>query len=209
MGVKFVETNNQSKIQEGEHKGKQWTQVYGKESIRKKAKKGKKSKSAPRYSLRNDNESENNLLNLHEENNEDNELSKSVSQRGDGKNNAKNGRLEEVASRLQSASRTSQEIGGGGESSLSRAEIEERTAEAYAKENGIWIPFVNVFKLGTPGPSGNENDTYFSPDGYVYKVNNLINSGSILPLLGKLLMHNSIFPNTKSPLINTLIKCFF
>ena len=30
-----------------------------------------------------------------------------------------------------------------------------------------------VFDLGTPGPSGNENDTYVSDDA-VYKVNNLM-----------------------------------
>jgi hypothetical protein len=49
--------------------------------------------------------------------------------------------------------------------------------------------------LGVPGPSGNENDTYFSDD-IVYKVNNLLNSGSILRLLDKVKMHNEIFPDT-------------
>ena len=29
-----------------------------------------------------------------------------------------------------------------------------------AKEKGVWIPMTKVFDLGTPGPSGNENDTY-------------------------------------------------
>ena len=53
----------------------------------------------------------------------------------------------------------------------------------------------NVFDLGVPGPCGNENDTYFSND-IVYKVNNLLNSGSILRLLDKVKMHNEIFPDT-------------
>ena len=52
-----------------------------------------------------------------------------------------------------------------------------------------------VFELGAPGPSGNENDTYFSDD-IVYKINNLLNCGSILRLLDKLKMHNEIFPDT-------------
>ena len=52
-----------------------------------------------------------------------------------------------------------------------------------------------VFNLGTPGPSGNENDTYVSND-VIFKVNNLLNSGSILRLLDKVRMHNEIFPDT-------------
>lgn len=52
-----------------------------------------------------------------------------------------------------------------------------------------------VFHLGIPGPSGNENDTYVAEDA-IYKVNNLLNSGSILHLLDKLKMHNTIFPET-------------
>ena len=53
----------------------------------------------------------------------------------------------------------------------------------------------NVFDLGTPGPSGNENDTYVAKD-TIYKVNNLLNSGGICKLLDKILLHNLIFPNT-------------
>lgn len=53
----------------------------------------------------------------------------------------------------------------------------------------------NVFQLGIPGPSGNENDTYVSHD-KIYKVNNLLNSGSIVKLLEKILLHNNIFPET-------------
>lgn len=52
-----------------------------------------------------------------------------------------------------------------------------------------------VFDLGTPGPSGNENDTYVSND-VIYKVNNLLNCGSILRLFEKVRMHNEIFPDT-------------
>ena len=52
-----------------------------------------------------------------------------------------------------------------------------------------------VFDLGTPGPSGNENDTYVSND-IVYKVNNLLNSGSIVKLLEKISLHNILFYDT-------------
>jgi len=59
----------------------------------------------------------------------------------------------------------------------------------------MWIPMDEVFDLGTPGPSGNENDTYVSGTN-IYKVNNLLNSGGIIKLLDKVLFHNLLFPNT-------------
>lgn len=54
----------------------------------------------------------------------------------------------------------------------------------------------DVFRLGIPGPSGHENDTYVSEQD-IYKVNNLLNNnGSIVSLLQKILLHNVIFPDT-------------
>ena len=64
-------------------------------------------------------------------------------------------------------------------------------AEQMAKTGGYWIPMMQVFSLGVPGPSGNENDTYVADDA-VYKVNNLMNSGGIVALLEKVLMHNML-----------------
>ena len=64
-----------------------------------------------------------------------------------------------------------------------------------AKANGYWIPMMDVFDLDVPGPSGNENDTYVA-EKVIYKVYNLLNSGSIVGLLQKILMHNLIFPDT-------------
>lgn len=64
-----------------------------------------------------------------------------------------------------------------------------------AKAEGYWIPMDQVFTLGVPGPSGNENDTYVAEDA-IYKVNNLMNSGGIVSLLHKILMHNILFPET-------------
>ena len=55
---------------------------------------------------------------------------------------------------------------------------------------------MDIFRLGVPGPSGHENDTYVSEQG-IYKVNNLLNNnGSIVSLLQKILLHNTIFPDT-------------
>ena len=52
-----------------------------------------------------------------------------------------------------------------------------------------------VMNLGVPGPSGNENDTYVS-NNTIYKVNNLLNSGSITGLLKKIILHNRLFYET-------------
>lgn len=78
---------------------------------------------------------------------------------------------------------------------MSRFEVEQRAAEQYAKDNGLWLPMSDVFDLGTPGPSGNENDTYVSND-IIYKVNNLLNSGSISRLFEKIALYNDLFYDT-------------
>jgi len=65
-----------------------------------------------------------------------------------------------------------------------------------AKSGGFWIPMMEIFRLGVPGPSGHENDTYVTENG-IYKVNNLLNNnGSIVSLLRKILLHNAVFPDT-------------
>ena len=78
---------------------------------------------------------------------------------------------------------------------VSHFETEQRVAEQMAKSQGFWIPMMDIFNLGVPGPSGNENDTYVG-EKVIYKVNNLLNSGSIIGLLHKILMHNTLFPDT-------------
>ena len=84
---------------------------------------------------------------------------------------------------------------GDSQPHVNHLESEQRAAETFAKEHGVWLPLENVFDLGVPGPSGNENDTYVTDDS-IYKVNNLLNCGSILKLLEKVQMHNVIFPET-------------
>ena len=123
------------------------------------------------------------------------DISESVSQRGDGAYDEENRRIQEVSNELQRLCQLHEEESGDGQRNGTRFEIEQRVAEQYAKEHGIWIPMDNVFDLGTPGPSGNENDTYVAKD-TIYKVNNLLNSGGICKLLDKILLHNLIFPNT-------------
>ena len=123
------------------------------------------------------------------------DIFESVSQGGDGTYDEKNRRIQEVSNELQRLCRLHEEESGNGKTNGSRFEIEQRVAEQYAKSTNIWIPMDNVFDLGVPGPSGNENDTYVAKN-TIYKVNNLLNSGSICKLLDKILLHNLIFPNT-------------
>ena len=103
----------------------------------------------------------------------------------------------ERAIRRSQSSRADETQSGGGQPALSRQEVEARAAEAYAKESGSWIPLNKVFELGRPRPSGNEVDTYVGNDGYIYKVNNLMNSKGILPLFERIKLHNQTFPSTK------------
>ena len=123
------------------------------------------------------------------------DISQSVSQRGRGEEIAENRRIYEVSDELLRRSQLYEAQLRDGQEHVSRFEAEQRVAEQYAKENGLWVPMQEVFDLGVPGPSGNENDTYVSND-IVYKVNNLLNSGSIVKLLDKISWHNILFYDT-------------
>ena len=125
----------------------------------------------------------------------DYDVLESVSQGSDGAQDAENSRIAAIADELRRRSKLYEAQHGDGQPHVSPFEIEQRITESFAKEHGLWIPIDAVFDLGTPGPSGNENDTYVSND-IIYKVNNLLNSGSILRLLDKVRMHNEIFPDT-------------
>ena len=123
------------------------------------------------------------------------DLFQSVPQGSIGAQDAENRRIEAVANELRRRCKLYEAQCRDGESHVSPFEAEQRAAENFAKEYGLWIPMEHVFDLGTPGPSGNENDTYVSND-VIYKVNNLLNSGSIISLFEKVRMHNEIFPDT-------------
>lgn len=112
-----------------------------------------------------------------------------------GTQDAENRRIQAVADELLRRCQLHETQRGDCQPHVNSIDIEQRVTEAFAKEQGLWLPMALVFDLGTPGPSGNENDTYVSDD-TVYKVNNLLNSGSIVHLLEKVMMHNEIFPFT-------------
>ena len=129
-----------------------------------------------------------------------NDILESVSQRVYGAYDAENRRIKEISDEFQRLCRLHEAQPRTGQEDRGRFEIEQHVAEQYAKSVGMWIPMDDVFDLGIPGPSGNENDTYVAKD-TIFKVNNLLNSGSILNLLDKIILHNLLFPNTAYKLI--------
>lgn len=135
----------------------------------------------------------------------DNEVSESIPQGEHGALLEGDSRIEEALAECRR--RGAQDAGNaqavsGTLSERQRKEIENRAMEEYATEKGMWISMQDVFSLGVPAPSGNENDVYLdSKDGSVYKVNNLMNSKSISALLERLKLHNQYFPQTKYELV--------
>ena len=111
------------------------------------------------------------------------DISQPIPQGGDGAQDAENSRIAAIADELQRLCAVHEAQLRVGEADVSRFEAEQRAAEQMAKANGYWIPMMDIFDLGVPGPSGNENNTYVAED-IIYKVNNLLNSGSIVALLG-------------------------
>ncbi len=124
-----------------------------------------------------------------------NDILEPVSQRISGEETPQNRRIRQVADELYRCCELYEAQLRNGEKDVNHLDVEQRAAEQYAKENGFWIPIDKMFDLGTPGPSGNENDTYVKED-MIYKVNNLLNSGSILRLFDKMLWHNDLFYDT-------------
>lgn len=123
------------------------------------------------------------------------DISQPVSQGSSGEETAENRRIHEIADELRRRCQLYEAQLRDSQDNVGRFEVEQRVAEQFAKENGMWIPMSDVFDLGVPGPSGNENDTYVSND-IIYKVNNLLNTGSILRLLDRLMWHNKLFYET-------------
>ena len=123
------------------------------------------------------------------------DIFESVSQRGSGEETSENCRIHEVANELLRRCQLYEAQLRDGQGHVNHLDIEQRVAEQYAKETGMWITMDDVLNLGVPGPSGNENDTYVSND-IIYKVNNLFNTGSILRLLDRIIWHNNLFYDT-------------
>ena len=123
------------------------------------------------------------------------DISQSVSQGSNGAQDEENSRIAAIANELERLCSVHEAQCGNSQQNVSCLDAEQRAAEQMAKIQGYWIPMMDIFNLGVPGPSGNENDTYVG-EKVIYKVNNLLNSGSIVALLHKVLMHNTIFPDT-------------
>jgi hypothetical protein len=123
------------------------------------------------------------------------DISKSVPQGNYRTQDAEDNRIAAIADELERLCAIHEAQCGDSQQNVTHFETEQRSAEQMAKSQGYWIPMMEVFNLGVPGPSGNENDTYVD-DKVIYKVNNLLNSGSITALLHKVLMHNAVFPDT-------------
>ena len=123
------------------------------------------------------------------------DLFESISQGGSEEEVAENIRIREIADGLRRCCQLYEAQFRNGQENVSLFELEQRSAEIYAKSNNLWIPFRDVMSLGVPGPSGNENDLYVS-NNTIYKVNNLLNSGGILTLFDRIIGHNTLFYET-------------
>ena len=66
------------------------------------------------------------------------DIFESVSQRGRGEEIAENRRIYEVSNELQRLCRLHEAQSGAGQTDGSRFEVEQRVAEQYAKDNGIY-----------------------------------------------------------------------
>ena len=152
-----------------------------------------------------------NELNLQQENEQNNvdetnisrggQVSQSVPQGEHGTQTPQIGGMEETAARLGERIEAD---GGTPQSGLSRdvREIENRVTREYAQENGLWIPFDDVYRLGVPAISGNEHNNYLDEvNQRINKVNNRMNTPSILDLLDRMELHNKYFPESKYSLI--------
>ena len=103
------------------------------------------------------------------------DISQPVPQGSDGAQDAENSRIAAIADQLERLCAIHEAQHGDSLKDVSRFETEQRAAEQMAKSQGYWIPMIDIFDLGVPGPSGNENDTYVG-EKVIYKVNNLLNS---------------------------------
>ncbi len=109
-------------------------------------------------------------------------------------------RMEEISTSIKRICKETIRDAQASDRDLSRHE--EIEAERFAKENGLWVSFRNVDNFGEPYPGGNENIVFYNQsESAVYKVNNLINAGSITKLITQILLHNKIFPDTPYELV--------
>ena len=82
-----------------------------------------------------------------------NDISQPVPQGGDGAQDAENCRIAAIADELERLCAIHEAQCGDCQQDVTCFETEQRVAEHMAKANGYWIPMMNVFNLGVPGPS--------------------------------------------------------
>jgi len=92
------------------------------------------------------------------------DIPQSISQGSYGAQDAENQRIEVFANELYRRCQLYEAQCRDSQLHVGYFEIEQRVAETFSKESGLWVPMEEVFELGVPGPSGNENDTYVSDD---------------------------------------------
>ena len=113
--------------------------------------------------------------------------------------------IEEFSARLGAGAAACVGDAQGNSAALSQREVTDREnaiCEGLIKELGLWIPIQETTRLGIPFPSGVENTVYYdNRTDKVYKVNNLMTSKSIGRFLKRLLLHNSLFPQTAYELV--------
>ena len=80
------------------------------------------------------------------------DISQSVSQRGRGEEIAENRRIYEVSDELYRRCQLYEAQLRDGQENVSRFEAEQRVAEQYAKENGMWVPNENTLELTASFP---------------------------------------------------------
>ncbi|PDP81803.1 hypothetical protein CLI72_06105 [Porphyromonas gingivalis] len=122
-------------------------------------------------------------------------ISERISQASDGADSGKADGGLQSADQLRRGIEEASRDARGGEKEVNRA------IEALAKSLGLWIPFENLSSLGSPFVGGNENTNYLDENGTIYKVNNLMNSGTIVDLFNRIDLHNAIFHNTRYELV--------
>ena len=72
------------------------------------------------------------------------DISESVSQRGSGEETTENRRIHEIADELHRRCQLYEAQLRNGQSDVNHLEVEQRVAELYAKENGMWLPMSNI-----------------------------------------------------------------
>ncbi|MBM6992894.1 MAG: hypothetical protein I3J02_06495 [Prevotella sp.] len=130
------------------------------------------------------------------------DLSQPISQGEYGADASQASSMEQIALLIGERSEADERESCQGSEDGGRLYREQAAAEQIAKEVGIWYSLDDVFRMGIPGPSGSESDTYVDrKGGIVYKTNNLIHSGSITALFRRLLAFNDLFPQAAYQLI--------